>query len=50
MSLDGVTGQIFGYVTKKELIEQPKQNFGEGYAYWIQLANLRPIEELANLI
>jgi len=44
------TAKIYGYTSKKNLLLNKKQNFGEGYAYWEYLNSLSNIEFLIKKI
>lgn len=50
MNEAGNTGAIYGYATKEILKTKQKQNFGEGDAYWTNLNDLKPIQEICCLI
>ncbi len=50
MNENGNAGVIYGYITKEILKMKGKQNFGEGDAYWINLNDLKPIQQLCCFI
>ena len=50
MNETGNAGVIYGYTTKEILKMKSKQNFGEGDAYWINLNDLKPIQQLCCFI
>lgn len=46
LDMNNRTAKIHGFTTKEKLLQNGKQNFGEGDAYWERLDNLVDIKEL----
>jgi hypothetical protein len=50
VNLRYLVAEILGFCDKKKLQENGKINFGEGFAYWEYLNNLKPISELIQFL
>jgi hypothetical protein len=50
INLTNLVAEILGFCDKKKLNENGKINFGEGFAYWEYLNNLKPISELIQFL
>ena len=50
INLNNLSAEIIGFCDKDRLKENGKINFGEGFAYWEYLNNLKPISELMQFL